>query len=95
MFRCLRDGYLDGEQDGADVVIDAGDVVLRGGVQEEDVGDTQERYQHQQGFGGFAVLLGLRIVGRPQLCDQNLTREYQVSQKYSQVFHGKKRLLGL
>lgn len=56
-------------------MVDAGDVVLRGGVQEEDIGDAQQRNENQQRFGSFAVLLGLRVVGRSQLRDQNLTRE--------------------
>lgn len=92
MLRCLPNGYLDGEQNGADVVVDAGDVVLRGRVQEEDVGDAQEWYQHQQSFGSFAVLLRLRVVGRSQLCDQNLTIENRVSQKYCQVSREMERM---
>lgn len=55
--------YLHGEQDSTHVVVDAGDVILRGRVQEQDVSDAQEWDQHQQSFSGLAVLLSLRIVG--------------------------------
>lgn len=48
------------------------DRVVAGTVQHHQVGDAQQRNQHEQRLGRLAILLRLGRVGRPQLGDQHL-----------------------
>ena len=64
----IANTYLRGEKDGPHML-----QLLRQG-DEQHVGETQKRDEHQQRLGGLAVPLGLHRVGRPQLGDEDLVK---------------------
>lgn len=48
----------------------APDTLVRA-VDDDEVGDAEERYQYEQGLRGLPVLARFDGVGRPELCDQH------------------------
>lgn len=63
---------LRGKENGSNVRKVDGDGALRWSGNDEDVGQSEKRNQHQKGFTSLAVLLRFDRVGRAQFRYQNL-----------------------